>query len=376
MNSFSSFGYFLTSQKKKRASSSLLNFNVVGVGSNCFTFTWTTPTVAVTTYNLTYNGGIVQNIPVENITKNAQYGYSGYTLKGINITIPFYFTFGSDATTSVTKTVDNISAFSVPSDNASYTTSVINSFTQIKFISSVAAFTMPTTTDGLSNRVNKAGVMIVGQGGTGGNGILGGNSVSYYGGGGGGGGVVFYPLLGSYSATPPESPDVVINSSYSMFSTLIQAFAGGSGGNGYWASIGGGTLNKNGAGGIATSATVNNIILVGGNGSHGDNNNYLCNNGISLVVPEMDISFNFSGGGCAGGCSSTTVYSACELIRSIYGNGMGAIFVSKGNTTPSKSGVAYTGGGGGGGDIHNKTGSNGGSGVVYLYYSSYFFTVQ
>ena len=245
-NSFSSSGYFyanrqLNSNAPVTLQNALTNFNVVGVGINCFTFTWTTPTFAVTQYNLTYNDGTILNIPASNITRNIQYG-------------------------------------------------------------------------------------------------------------------------------------IGITSSSTTFHTLPSVLCGNSGTSGSNSNI------SSGLGGRSISTSVNNITFASGSGGKGDTSSDAGVNtdGVCIIIPELDISYNFSGGGSGGNLPSTIeILDACWARSRIYGCGVGGhTAIGVYGKTGSTAGTAYTGGGGAGRSRLTPYSITGGSGVVYMYYSTYYFTVD
>jgi surface protein len=378
----------------------IVNFNIVGVGADCFTCTWKTPVYAVTTYSLVYNDGTsTTNIPATSLTQNVQYDYLGYTQKNI-IDRPSTFSVMLSCTDangnygSRTKTVENSSnAFSSPTSSTStFTASTVNSFNIIKFTAG-GTFTIPVTAT--SNIVGNVAVILVGSGGDG-SVYGGGNTGNYEAGGGSGGGVSFYPLLTPYSVQAPTvSVNVTVggrapnNTRGSAFDTY--QVSGGINGN---CGPTGPTPPKDSKGGLAVATLfANGYRVISGKGGDGQNTatavspaSCRSTTGISLNIPELDTSYNFSGGGGGGvislndSTSLATFRTDCAAIKLIYGCGRGGIGVqSATGTTTATPGTINTGGGGGGAGENDRPSGfidvSGGSGVVYIYYSSYYFTV-
>ena len=357
----------------------LYNFNVVGVGSNCFTITWKTPTVSVTEYKLSYNGGPDQTILESSVTKNTQYGYSGYTMKNIvgrpsSFTVSLKFTDVNGNLGWGTKSVSNISAnaFNNPTVNAAvYDSPIIsNSFTLIRFKAS-GAFSLPTTPT--SQTIPTVAVILVGTGGNGGSTAGGAFGEA---GGGSGGGVAFYPLYSSFSAAPPSSPATVTIGA-TKFGTLPSVSAGNNGPNG---------TNAIAIGGASISTTVNGVTLISGKGGNGQSGgatgleNYAASPGVTLVIPELETTYGFAGGGGGGTYTAgngnpniniSQYIATSNTNRTLFGSGAGAT-----QSSLATSGVSNTGGGGGGKGESAGGSFAGGSGVVYIYYSTYYFTVS
>jgi len=363
------------------------NFNVVGVGSNCFTCTWKTPSPAVTTYRLVYNNGTSDttvDIQSSSLTKNVQYDYLGYTFRNIvdrptSFTVTLSCTDANFNSGSISKSVSNTILITNPVTNANYSYSNTNSFTVIKFTASVASFTTPKDSSDIA--VSKAALILVGTGGSGGS--SGGGSF-WEAGGGSGGGVALYPLYSTYSITPSTT-----TSSVTIGATAYGSYAVSTGNTG---AVGGSTVSS-GAGGTAISQTVNGVTFTSGAGGSGQSNatngsvaRCASTVGVNLIIPEMDISYNFSGGGgggidsVTGGDTMSNFVSICNARNLIYGGGKGG---NSAGTNPTiaaggaTAGRANTGGGGGGkGEPASGNAHGGGSGVLYMYYSTYNFTVS
>jgi hypothetical protein len=365
------------------------SFKVVGVGSNCFTCTWKTPTYAVTTYRLVYDDGTnvtTVNFSATSLTKNVQYGYSGYTLKNI-VDRPIAFhvslTDANSNSDGTRRDVSNIRQIYSPVLNENYTTSTMNSFTLIRFTSSVL-FTTPKDTSEYS--VRDAAVIVVGKGGDG-NSTGGSSGAPWEAGGGSGGGVAFYPLYSTFSAWLFQSIQITIGTTATSFQDKFMSVSAGNNGS----SGTSGTGSGGGAGGSAVSKTIKNSSVTftsgaGGSGqnqSNGTSSYCASTNGVNLVIPEMDISYNFSGGGGGGiaNCTDMTMsafVNLCNARNLTYGGGIGGHSAGTDGTPVggATAGTAYTGGGGGGcGEQETSTGAvfTGGSGVVYLYYSTFSF---
>ena len=122
--------------------------------------------------------------------------------------------------------------------------------------------------------------------------------------------------------------------------------------------VGGGGIST---GGAAISTSVNGVTTTSGKGGNGQNGGatggltaYAASAGVTLVIPELETTYGFAGGGGGGIYKSGANYlvqndyiNLCATNLATFGSGAGGISFY-GENSLATSGVSYTGVGGGG----------------------------